>query len=201
MGVVVRAVSKEFAKQNISAIASLRINIFKEFPYIYDGSFAYEVQYLERYFKAPNAQFVLAIDENKSNAIVGVATCLPLAEEDDFIKKPFVEKGFKINEIFYFGESVLLAEYRGKGLGQAFFDAREKIALDFPKINSTTFCAVVRPPEHLLKPKNYKPLNEFWQKRGYNPVEGLTSQFEWLDLNETKETLKTMQYWMKKWNQ
>jgi GNAT superfamily N-acetyltransferase len=201
VGVIVRAVSKEFAKQNLLAIAKLRINVFKEFPYIYEGSLEYEVTYLQRYFDAPNAHFILAIDEKESNIIVGVATCLPLAEEDDFVKKSFIEKGYKTDEIFYFGESVLLKEYRGKGLGQAFFDAREKIALKFPKINTTTFCAVTRTENHHLKPANYKPLNEFWKKRGYEKVEGLTSQFEWLDLGEKQETEKTMQYWMKIWNQ
>ncbi|AZZ38154.1 GNAT family N-acetyltransferase [Bdellovibrio sp. qaytius] len=200
MGIVVRAVSKEFAKQNILAIANLRIKVFKEFPYIYDGSLEYEVKYLERYFKAPNGHFILAIDENDSNIIVGVATCLPLAEEDDFVKKSFIENGYKIDEIFYFGESVLLSDYRGKGLGQAFFDAREKIALSFSKITTTTFCAVVRPTDHPLKPQKYTPLDGFWQKRGYKKVEGLTSQFEWLDLGEKNETAKKMQYWMKIWN-
>lgn len=200
MGIVVRSVSKEFAKQNILAIANLRIKVFKEFPYIYAGSVDYEVKYLERYFKAENGHFILAFDENNSNTIVGVATCLPLAEEDEFVKKPFIEKHYNIDEIFYFGESLLLPEYRGKGLGQAFFDAREKIALTHPKINTTTFCAVVRPHDHELKPLNYKPLDDFWKKRGYQKVEGLTSQFEWLDINEKNETAKTMQYWMKIWN-
>ena len=199
MGVIVQAVSKEFAQQNILAIASLRISVFKEFPYIYDGSLEYEVKYLQRYFNAPNAQFILAIDENSSNTIVGVATCLPLAEEDDFVKKPFLEKGYNIDEIFYFGESILLPEFRGKGLGQAFFDAREKIALSFPQINTTTFCAVVRSADN--QPTNYKSLDEFWKKRGYEKVEGLTSEFEWLDVGEKLQTAKTMQYWMKIWNQ
>lgn len=200
MGIIVRAVSKEFAKQNILAIANLRIKVFKEFPYIYDGSLEYEVKYLERYFKALNGHFILAIDENNSNIIVGVATCLPLVEEDDFVKKPFNDLDYNIDEIFYFGESLLLPEYRGKGLGQAFFDAREKIALSFPNTKATTFCAVVRPIDHELKPLNYTPLNGFWRNRGYEKVEGLTSEFEWLDLNEKNETAKTMQYWMKTWN-
>lgn len=200
MGAIVRPVTKEFAKLNINAIARLRINVFKDFPYIYDGSLQYEVKYLERYFNAPNAHFILAFDETMSSEMVGVATCLPLAEEDDFVKKPFIEMGYKIDEIFYFGESVLLPSYRGQGLGHKFFDAREKIALEFSKINTTTFCAVVREDKHHLKPTDYKPLDTFWKKRGYEAVENLTSQFEWLDVGEKKETTKTMQYWIKTWN-
>lgn len=98
MSIKVRPVSKEFAHEHILEIAALRIKVFKDFPYIYDGSVEYEVKYLDRYFKAPNGTFILAIDENAGNKIVGVATALPLIEEDDFVKKSFIENGGKIDE-------------------------------------------------------------------------------------------------------
>lgn len=200
MSIKVHAVSKEFARQHLLEIAALRIKVFRDFPYIYDGSVDYEVKYLDRYFKAPNGTFILAIDEKAGDKIVGVATALPLAEEDDFIKKPFVENGKKIDEFFYFGESVLLPEYRGQGVGHLFFDAREKVALSFSQTKFTTFCAVQRPADHPLKPANYRPLDDFWHKRGYHKDSQLTSDFEWIDLGETQETAKQMVYWTKLWN-
>ena len=200
MSIKVKPVSKEFAKEHILEIASLRIKVFKDFPYIYDGSVEYEVKYLDRYFRSQNGTFILAFDENSSNRIVGVATAIPLIEEDDFVKKTFVENGYQINEIFYFGESVLLPEYRGKGIGHLFFEEREKVALSFPQINMTTFCAVQRPVDHPMKPKDYQPLDEFWKKRGYQKNLQLTSEFEWLDLGQSKETVKNMMYWTKSWN-
>lgn len=200
MSIKVHTVSKDFAREHLAEIAALRIRIFRDFPYIYDGSVDYEVKYLDRYFKAANGTFILAIDENAGKKIVGVATALPLAEEEDFIKKPFIENGKKIDEFFYFGESVLLPEYRGQGIGHAFFDAREKVALSFPEIKVTTFCAVQRPADHPLKPANYQPLDGFWQKRGYQKDNQLTSDFEWLDLGNTQTTAKKMVYWTKLWN-
>ena len=37
----------------------------------------------------------------------------------------FVARGIEVARLFYFGESVLLPEYRGQGVGHAFFDHRE----------------------------------------------------------------------------
>lgn len=199
MSVVVTRVNQAEAEQILREIADVRIKVFREFPYIYDGSFDYEVKYLGRYFKAKKACFIIAKDVEKNNRIVGVATCLPLAEEDGFVQKPFIENHLPIEQFFYFGESVLLPEYRGLGLGHKFFDEREKYARSFDKIQYTTFCAVERESNHPLKPDNYRPHHQFWKSRGYEPQTHLTSEFEWLDLGQKSETKKQMSYWIKSW--
>lgn len=81
-------------------MASLWINIFKDFPYIYDGSVDYEVKYLGRYLQAKNAQFVVAI--NPQNQLVRLATCLPLSEEESFVEKPFLDVDLNLEKIAYF---------------------------------------------------------------------------------------------------
>ena len=194
MSVEVRFLTRPEAEARLSEMASLRINVFKDFPYIYDGSVEYEVKYLGRYLKAKNSQFIGAI--NQQNQLVGLATCLPLSEEDDFVQKPFLGAGLNLNEIFYFGESVLLPNYRGHGIGHKFFDLREQAAQNFGS-KYAYFCAVNRPEQHPLKPENYRSLDNFWQSRGYNKIENLKSYFEWKDLDETEETSKEMIYWMR----
>jgi len=184
------------ARERLTEIATLRIKVFREFPYIYDGSIDYEVKYLRRYFEAPNARFVAAFSKNTE--LIGVATCLPLQEEDDFVKKPFTQAGFDLSEIFYFGESVLLSEYRGQGLGHRFFDHRESLAREFSTTKYTVFCAVQRAEDHPLRPHNYRPHDEFWAKRGYRKNPELKSRFEWKDLDQAQETTKEMVYWMRK---
>lgn len=183
------------ARERLTEIAALRIKVFREFPYIYDGSMDYEVKYLRRYFEAPNARFVAAFSKNTE--LIGVATCLPLQEEDDYVKKPFTEAGFDLSEIFYFGESVLLSEYRGQGLGHRFFDHRESLAREFSTTKYTAFCAVQRADDHPLRPQNYRPHDEFWTKRGYRKNPELKSRFEWKDLDQAQETTKEMVYWMR----
>lgn len=196
MSVEVRPLTKSEAESKILDIASLRIRIFRDFPYIYDGSVEYEVKYLGRYLSAKNAKFIGAFSEQ--NQLVGVATCLPLNEEDDFVKTPFIKAGFKPEEVFYFGESVLLPEYRGKGVGHKFFDEREKVAGTYGS-RFTSFCAVNRPVNHPLKPSDYRSLDEFWKSRGYEKQNQLISKFEWKDLDQGSETEKEMIYWMRSW--
>lgn len=180
----------------IDALADLRIQVFKEFPYLYDGTKAYEKNYLDVYLKSSRAAMIAAFDGSK---IIGAASALPLLDENDYIKEPFIKAGFDLNRIFYFGESVLLKQYRGHGLGHRFFDAREEVALSFNQYNITCFCAVDRPSDHSQRPADYQPLNNFWQKRGYKKYEQLKSTFSWKEIGEQRESPKSMSYWMKEW--
>lgn len=49
-----------------------------------------------------------------------MSTALPLKDEDDAFVRPFIEQGFDVDSVCYFGESILLPEYRGQGLECAF---------------------------------------------------------------------------------
>lgn len=195
----VRAILAPEIEQRILEISAIRINIFKDFPYIYDGSIEYEVKYLTRYVNSASARIFLV--ENQNGQVVGMSTCLKLEDEMGEIKKPFIQSGFDISKIFYFGESLLLSEYRGFGLGHRFFDEREKHALSYPEIQMTSFCAVQRSENHSLRPLNYKPLDEFWLKRGYQKQNNLFCELEWKDVDQPLETKKNLTFWTKLWRQ
>ena len=182
---------------NLDAVANLRISVFREFPYLYEGSLEYERKYLQVYLNSPRSVFVIAKDDRR---VIGASSAIPLTDEANYVKEPFVNAGLDLNKIFYFGESVLLPQYRRQGLGNTFFNEREKAALNYTQYDKTCFCAVDRPTDHALKPAGYKPLNEFWQKRGYIIQPQLKSYFSWQDINEENETLKPMTYWMKQWS-
>lgn len=75
---------------HLAALAQLRIRVFRDFPYLYDGDPAYEAAYLERYAANPESFFVLAFD---SDTLVGAATGQPLADEVDAFRAPFAAAG------------------------------------------------------------------------------------------------------------
>lgn len=175
-------------------LAKLRIAVFHDYPYRYEGSLDYELDYLSTYSDSPRSLLFAAFDGKE---MIGATTCIPLADETSEVQVPFLAAGMDINGIFYFGESILLPKYRGHGLGHRFFDVREAHARTFGKFKYTCFCGVVRPDDHPARPADYRPLNDFWKKRGYQPVPGLLSEFEWLDIGEAAPTKKKMQYWMK----
>ena len=185
----------ERLRAEIPSLAKLRIEIFRAFPYLYEGSLDYEKKYLERYIKSQRCAVIAAFDNQQ---MVGAATALPLSEEMPEIQNPFLKKGIKLSDVYYFGESVLRPEYRGRGIGHQFFDEREKVALEDPHTKFTSFCAVVR-KDHPLMPAGYRPLDEFWNKRGYVKHPEMATHLSWQDLNEAKETTKEMIFWLKAW--
>jgi len=179
----------------IPELAQLRIQVFRDWPYLYDGDLAYEEKYLQTYIEAPDSVIVLAFDGDK---VVGASTGIPLQHETDEVKAPFIAAGYDVSKIFYCGESVLLSEYRGQGAGVAFFDHREAHAEAVGEFNYSCFCGVQRPAEHPRRPSDYVPLDDFWRKRGYEKYPELSTTFSWKELDEHDESPKPMTFWMKR---
>ncbi|MBC8156371.1 MAG: GNAT family N-acetyltransferase [Bacteroidetes bacterium] len=175
-------------------LARLRIAVFRDFPYLYAGSVAYERAYLKTYAESERAFLFAVYDDDR---MVGATTCIPLTDETDAVKKPFLDAGYDLSMVVYFGESILLAKYRGLGLGHRFFDEREAHATSFGDYQLTCFCAVARPDDHPLRPTDYQPLDVFWTKRGYTKEPRLQSQFDWTDVGEHASTAKSMVYWLR----
>ena len=186
--------SGEAARSFAHQLADLRLKVFWDFPYLYEGSHAYEMKYLETYFQAKHSYVFLIEDHGR---IVGATTGIWAQEEEESFKKPFSIAGIDPAEVFYFGESVLLPEYRGKGLGKKFFEERERFAATLPFIKYASFCAVERPHDHPLRPHDYQPLDTFWNMMGFKSKPGLTTEYSWKDRGEEIETKKLMQFWIK----
>ncbi|MBZ0331226.1 GNAT family N-acetyltransferase [Halomonas sp. ANAO-440] len=178
---------------HLDDLARLRIRVFRDFPYLYDGDLAYEADYLRRYAECPESLFVLAFE---ANALVGASTGMPLAADMAEFRAPFERAGFDIGSVFYYGESVLLSNYRGRGIGKAFMEARERHAAE-RGFSTVAFCAVERPDDHPLKPEGYVPLHGFWRSRGYERHPELATTFHWKEVGEPEETDKPMVFWLK----
>ena len=179
-------------QSQFTPLAKLRITVFRDFPYLYEGTLQYEQDYLKTYAASPRAFLFAAFDGEQ---MIGATTCIPLIDETEEVQAPFKAAGIPLEEVFYFGESILLPEYRGQGLGHRFFDAREAHAAQFGSYRITSFCAVDRPIDHPLRPKDYRPLDDFWGKRGYQKAPELQTEFSWPDLGAPHSTPKTMIYW------
>lgn len=195
MGVTVRALTGDEIADKLNDLARLRIAVFAAFPYLYDGDVAYEAAYLAEYAAAPGAVLVAAFDRDR---IVGAATAAPMLHQKAEFRTPFEAQGLDVSQVFYFGESVLLPEYRGAGVGHAFFEQRERHAAG-SGANAACFAAVVRVDDHPARPAGYVPLDGFWAKRGYAVVPGLITGLAWKEHGEAGESVKPMQYWLKQW--
>ena len=189
----VRKLAREEVEARFDDLAALRIEVFRAFPYLYEGDAAYEHEYLATYMRSPGAAIIGAFDGDR---LVGAATGTPLEEHRAEFAAPFAARELDVDDFFYFGESVLKPDYRGQGIGVRFFEERERAAREagFAKC---VFSAVIRPADHPMRPESYTPLDRFWANRGYERITGLVTSFSWRDIGDDVETDKPMEYWMK----
>ncbi len=190
MTVVFRTYCGMQVAEVIDDLARLRIEVFREWPYLYDGDLAYEQSYLQGY----TAPWSIVVSAEVEGRIVGAATGIALIDHMDGFASAFDGTDFNIEDIFYNAESVLEKDFRGQGFGHLFFDEREAHArrLGF---KYSVFCTVTRPSDHPMRPAGYRPLDGFWRKRGYAPLPGITARFSWRDLYSQSESNKTLQFW------
>lgn len=178
----------------LESLAQLRITVFREFPYLYDGSLDNERRYIREFAASPRSTLVVACDGDR---VVGAATACPLLEhgEADVGSAALQRVGIAPERVYYFGESVLLKPYRGQRIGHAFFDQREAAAREHG-FAIASFCAVVRPDDHPARPSDYVPHDAFWTKRGYTRHAAAVATYTWRDL-QGEETAKPMVFWTK----
>jgi GNAT superfamily N-acetyltransferase len=194
MSIRVDAITGDGLKARLADLARLRIDVFLDYPYLYDGDLDYETTYLAALGASPNAIIAGAFD---GDTIVGAATGAPLVDQATEIVSPFKSQGLNVADYFYFGESVLMRGYRGQGIGVRFFELREAQARRVGA-KAAIFCSVVRGADHPRRPAGYVPLDAFWTHRGYAPVPGLQCQISWKELGEADESPKAMQFWQRR---
>lgn len=179
---------------HLDAVAALRIEVFRDWPYLYDGDADYERGYLAVYARSPASLFVLAFDGDE---VVGASTGMPLADEGPAFQRAFREQGIDPAQVFYFGESVLRAAWRGRGLGHRFFDEREAWARTLGRFTMTAFCAVERAADDPRAPPGHRANDLFWCRRGYRRQDDMFCELDWRELGQPEPTTQRLRFWLR----
>ena len=194
MNLTVTALTGAAIAGAIPALAALRIAVFREFPYLYDGSPEYEAAYLHTYLECADSLIVTVRDGPK---IVGASSALPMTCETPELRLPFEQQGWDVQRVFYLAESVLLPAYRGRGLGNRFFDLREAHAQRIGGFAHSAFCAVKRPINHPARSNSPRSLEGFWRGRGYAPDNHLSATLHWQEIGQAAPSPHEMGFWIK----
>lgn len=175
-------------------LARLRIAVFRDWPYLYDGTHAYERAYLATYGDTAGALLVAAFDGDK---LIGASTSTVMEDHAEAFAAAFQTTGIALTDVLYGAESVVLPPYRGLGLGHRFFDLREAHARAMGR-SHVAFASVKRPQSDPRQPATFRTNDAFWTSQGYAPLPGVVAEFGWKDLGDTTETQKTLQFWLRK---
>jgi hypothetical protein len=175
-------------------LAVLRCRVFREWPYLYDGDESNESDYLRGFARSDRAMLALAYDGER---VIGASTCMPMTDAGASVLAPMAAHGLDPQRFFYFGESVLLSEYRGHGLGVGFFAAREAHARADGVCDDALFYAVRRAPDHPARPADATSLEGFWAHRGFRRYPGLSCTMRWKEVGASGEVTNTLDAWVK----
>ncbi len=177
----------------VTSIAKLEMEIFSEYPYLYEIELSGQINYVKRFAECEQGIVVLAMEADN---IAGLSTGIPLLFDTEPFKKPFIDNCINIERVFYLGETLLLPEYRGKGIYRHLFAKREAMALEHG-YSICAFISVERSPDDPRQPVNYMPLDAVWQHFGYKKHPELSLEFEWRDVGENNSSKKKLVYWIK----
>lgn len=179
---------------HIDDLVALRLRVFADFPYLYEGDLVSERDRMRPYLEAPGTVVVAVWD---GSTLVGSATGVPMEGHDPGFAAAFAALEIPASEVFYCTESVLLPPYRGQGIGHRFFDLREAHARALGR-RWSAFGAVVRPDDHPERPADYRPLDGFWTRRGYARLPDVVVRFRWRDRGAAEASEKPLQFWIRR---
>lgn len=189
-----RALKGKDLTAHLDEVARLRLSVFRAWPYLYDGTLDYERDYVRSYLDTPGALLIGAFD---GTVLVGASTSTLMEDQAASFSGLLTRIGIAAEQILYGPESVLLPPYRGRGLGHRFFDLREAHARALGR-SHVAFCSLVRAQDHPQRPEDARSNDAFWLGRGYAPLPGITAEFAWRDVGERAESVKTLQFWLRR---
>lgn len=172
-------------------LATLRLDIFRDYPYLYQGRREDELTYLGTYAEVPDACVILAYD---GNTIVGAATGMPLVHEDARMLEAFAGTALPLSEVYYVGELLFLPAYRNHGLGRKLLARLERQIRSLGRYRTFTCATVERPDDHPVRPRDYIPITRFLARTGFARLPGVTTHFTWRETDGVNRD-HPMQFW------
>ncbi|MCE5319258.1 MAG: GNAT family N-acetyltransferase [Parachlamydia sp.] len=185
--------------RDYASVISPLLGIFAEWPYLYQQSDPLEdVKYiLERYADQPDSVVCIAFD---GKIAVGAAMGVPLTQAPQHYRDAFPENERR-PDIFYWGEMVVLKEYRGEHIATELLTQLGRHVTESGKYKAICFASVEREADYRLshhKPAKYVSLDVLWKRFGFEKRLDIRMQGKWTVLKEDADSLHEMFVWWKR---
>jgi GNAT superfamily N-acetyltransferase len=192
-GIEIRVLSGADVAAYIDDIATLRIIVFREYPYLYDGTLEAERKYLRHYADNPRAVVIIAMDDGR---MAGAVTGIPLAGESPELLEPFRAQRIAVEGIYYVGEMMFYREYRAKGLGSRLWRHLETHARGLGGFDTMACATVARPDDHPCRPPGYLPIDRFCLRHGLVKQPELAVSLGWQEIDGAQHVNRLV-FWLK----
>lgn len=178
----------------IPDIVQLCHQMYREYPYLYDGKDADYEAYLQAYADSNEAVICLVFNGKKA---IGLAIGMPMTITRDHYKQPLLDLGYDLNSFFYLGEFVLDPSYRGQGYEVMMYQQVENAVRKKDCYKTICMWEVDDSLNPSQRPLEYVPNNSLWEKIGFTQHPELFFIALWTNINESRESPHLAVYWMK----
>lgn len=184
---------------HLRQVAQMRLEVFREFPYLYQGDLAYEEKYLEGFAQARDALLLVA---SQGQRLLGVSTSMALAESTDILEsaqEALEAHGVPVEACYYYGEILVKPQHRGLGIAGRFYREREALARA-RGYRQACFATVVRQPDDPRRDASYFDPSPYWNKMGFVKAPQVAFSYRWptrgLD-GQVRDEDHQMVFWFK----
>ncbi|MGE0009567.1 MAG: GNAT family N-acetyltransferase [Candidatus Babeliales bacterium] len=180
-------------------VAQCRVDLFKGYPYLYEGTVEEGVHSMSAFMEYPHAALAVAYYNNEPVAYI---TGNSLVAEMERYFKDYLQvfKNYSIDpqDHYYLPDVIVTPAHRGRGLIKHMLEVIEAYACKLGYAYATL--ATESHATHPLKPAEYRELDPLWSKHGFTKT-NLMLSFSWE--TEQPDGSSKMQdhelsYWLKK---
>lgn len=183
----------------VDDVGKIRLDLFKEYPYLYAGDLAGERKYLSLYTLDPHS--ILAIAK-VNEQFAGISIGTPLLGKANLFpdaKQLFESIQLKAAECYYYGDVLILKPYRGLSIVTKFFHKQDVLIKSWGYKYACSM-TVIREEDHPLKPKNYQSDDAIGKHFGYTKT-AIKIKVNWPTMQpdySVKNMDNELVFWVKK---
>lgn len=179
---------------NIAELAKLRLKIFREYPYLYEGDSASEESYLSLFASSSDAFFIVAKGESQ---LVGAISGIPLDFAQKEIRDAFCQSTIESGGYYALCDILVLKEHRNRKIGSILYKEFENQLLKMKRYTKLVLWQIVRAQDDPRRPNDYFSLDDFWRKKGFIKHPELVCYIPWKEVSDEKAISHRFEFWVK----